>query len=90
MDFSHWLADKLSSVCLLRPRVSLSLSLSLSLSPSLSLSLSLSVCVCVCVCVCVSAIIYPEQHVRSSPIFLRLLPIAVSRSSSVTYFRFRG
>jgi len=32
----------------------------------------MSVSVCVCVCVCLSAIISPELHVRSSPIFVRV------------------
>jgi len=40
------------------------------------------VCLCVCVCVSVSAIISSELHVRSSPIFLCLLPMAVYRPSS--------
>jgi len=49
----------------------------------------------VCVCVCLSAIISSELHVRSSPSFLRMLPMAVARSFSggvmiryVAYFRF--
>ena len=45
-------------------------------------SVSVSLFVCVCVCVCVSAIIFSELHVRSSPNFLRVLPMAVARSSS--------
>ena len=36
----------------------------------------------VCVCVCLSAIISSELHVRSSPNLLRMLPMAVARSSS--------
>ena len=36
----------------------------------------------VCVCVCLSAIISPELHFRSLSILLRLLPMAVARSSS--------
>jgi len=49
----------------------------------------------VSVCVCLSAIISSELHVRSSPSFLRMLPMAVARSFSggvmiryVAYFRF--
>ena len=38
--------------------------------------------VSVCVCVCLSAIIFPELHVPSLPKFLRMLPMAVARSSS--------
>jgi len=34
------------------------------------------------VCVCLSAIICPELHIRSSPNFLCVLPIAVAQSSS--------
>ena len=37
--------------------------------------------VCLFVCVCLSTIISPERHVRSSPYFLCLLPVAVARSS---------
>jgi len=36
--------------------------------------------VSVCVRVCLSAIICPELHVRSPPIFLCMLPMAVARS----------
>jgi len=43
--------------------------------------MSVSVCVSVCVCVCLSAIISPELHVRSSPNFLCMLPMAVARIS---------
>ena len=43
--------------------------------------MSVSVWLCVCVCVCLSAILSSELHVRSSPNFLRMLPVAV-------YFRF--
>ena len=42
----------------------------------------LSVCQCMCLCVCLSAIISLELHVRSSPIFFCVLPMAVARSSS--------
>jgi len=38
--------------------------------------------VSVCVCVCLSAIIFSELHVRSSPIFFFVLPMAVAQSSS--------
>ena len=40
------------------------------------------VCTYMCVCVCLSAIPYLERHVRSSPDFLYILPMAVARSSS--------
>ena len=36
----------------------------------------------VSVCVCLSAIIFSELHVRSSPIFFCVLPMAVAQSSS--------
>ena len=36
----------------------------------------------VCVCVCLSAIISSELHVRSSPTFSCMLPMAVAPSSS--------
>jgi len=36
-------------------------------------------CVCVCVCVYLSAIISSELHVRSSPNFLCMFPMAVAR-----------
>ena len=36
----------------------------------------------VCLCVCLSAIISSELHVRTSPIFLCMLPFGVARSSS--------
>jgi len=41
----------------------------------------LSVClsICVCLCVCLSAIISSTLHVRSSPYFLCVLPMAVAR-----------
>jgi len=39
--------------------------------------------VCLSVCVCLSAIISSELHVRSSPKFLRMLPVAVARSCSL-------
>ena len=42
----------------------------------------LSVCLCMSVCVCLSAIISSELHVRSSPIFLCTLPMAVAQSCS--------
>ena len=42
----------------------------------------MSVSVCLSVCVCLSAIISSELHVRSSPNFLCMLPMAVARSSS--------
>jgi len=38
--------------------------------------------VCLSVFVCLFAIISPELHVRSSPNLLRMLPMAVARSSS--------
>ena len=54
-----------------------------------------SIVLSVSVCVCLSAIISSELHVRSSPSFLRMLPMALARSSSggvmiryVAYFRF--
>jgi len=47
-----------------------------------SIVMSMSVHMCVCVCVCLSAIPYLELHVRSSPDFLYILPMAVGRSSS--------
>ena len=56
----------------------------------------LSVCLSVCLCVCLSAIIYPELHSRSSPTFLCMLLMAVTRSSSgglmisYVFFRFCG
>jgi len=40
------------------------------------------VCTYMCVCVCLSVIPYLELHVRSSPDFLYILPMAVARSSS--------
>ena len=40
------------------------------------------VCLCVCVCVCLSAIISSDLHFRSSPIFLRMSPRAMARTSS--------
>ena len=46
------------------------------------MSVSVCLCVCVCVCVCLPAIISAELHVRSSPDFLCMLPMAVARSSS--------
>jgi len=42
----------------------------------------LSVCTCVCLGVCLSTIISPELHVRSSPSFLCMLPMAVTWSFS--------
>jgi len=39
------------------------------------------VCLCVCVFVC-SRSVCSELHVRSSPNFLRILPVVVARSSS--------
>ena len=45
--------------------------------------MSVSVCVCVCVCVCLSALIFSELHVRSSPNFSCMLPMAVARSSAI-------
>jgi len=45
-----------------------------------SLEMSLSVCPCLSVCVCLSAIMSSKLHVRSSN-FLRMLPMAVARSS---------
>ena len=39
-------------------------------------------CVCVSVCLCLSAIMSLELHVRSSPNFLCMLPVAVAWSSS--------
>jgi len=49
-----------------------------------SVAMSVSVCVCACVraCVCLSAIVSSEVHVRSSPHFLPMLPMAVARSSA--------
>jgi len=44
-------------------------------------SIVMSVSVCLCVFVCLFAIISPELHVRSSPNLLRMLPMAVARSS---------
>jgi len=44
--------------------------------------LSIVMSVSVCMFVCLSAIISSEQHVRSSPNFSCLLPMAVARSSS--------
>ena len=38
--------------------------------------------VSVCLSVCLSAIIFSKHHVRSSPNFLRMLPMGVARSSS--------
>jgi len=38
--------------------------------------------VSVCLCVCLSTIISSELHVRCSPNFLCMLPMAVARSSS--------
>ena len=40
------------------------------------------VCVCVCLSVCLSASISPEQHARSLPNVLCMLPMAVVWSSS--------
>jgi len=34
--------------------------------------MSVSVCLSLCVCVCLSAIISPELHVRSSPVFVHV------------------
>ena len=42
----------------------------------------MSVFVCLCVYVCLSSIISSELHVRSSPIFLCMLPVAVAGSCS--------
>jgi len=41
-----------------------------------------SVCVCVGVCVCLSAIIFLELHIRLSPNFLCMLPMAIAQSFS--------
>ena len=41
----------------------------------------LSLCLSASVCVCLSAIISSELHVRSLPIFLCVLRMAVARSS---------
>jgi len=38
--------------------------------------------VSVCVCVCLSAIISSKLHVRSSPNFSCMLPMAVARATS--------
>jgi len=35
--------------------------------------MSVSVCLSLCVCVCLSAIISPELHVRSSPVFVHVI-----------------
>ena len=45
-------------------------------------SIVMSVSVCLCLCVCPSVIISPKLHVRFSPNFLRVLPMAMARSSS--------
>jgi len=42
-----------------------------------SIVMRMSVCVCVCLCVCLSAIISSELHVRSSPNFWCMLPMAL-------------
>jgi len=47
-----------------------------------SIVMTVSVSDSVCVCVCLSAIISSELHVRFSPIFLFMLPMAVVRVSS--------
>ena len=44
--------------------------------------LSIVMSVSVCLCVCLSAMISSELHVRSSPNFLCMLPMAVARSFS--------
>ena len=46
--------------------------------------MSVPVCVCVCVCAfdCPRSYKNSELHVRSSPIFLCMLPMAVARSFS--------
>ena len=53
------------------------------MSMSLCLSVFMSCLSSVCVSVCLSARISPEPHaIRSLPIFLCMLPMAVARSSS--------
>ena len=47
-----------------------------------SIVTSVSVCVCVFVCVCLSASISSKLHVRSSPNYFCMLPMAVARSSA--------
>jgi len=47
-----------------------------------SIVMSVYVCLCVCLPACLSAIISLELHVRSSPSFLCMLPMAVARSTS--------
>jgi len=47
--------------------------------------MSVSVCLCVCVCVRLSAIVSPELHVRSSPNFLCMLPMAVAGGVEISY-----
>ena len=49
---------------------------------SVYVCLSVCVCVCLCVAVCLSAIIPSGLHIRSSPKFLCMSPMAVARSSS--------
>jgi len=44
--------------------------------------MSTSVCVSVCLSVCLSASISLQSHARSLPIFLRMLPMVMARSSS--------
>ena len=48
------------------------------------------VCVCAGVSVCLSVRISPEQHARSLPNFLCMLPLAVARSSSGRLTKSRG
>ena len=45
-------------------------------------SITMSVSVCLRLCLCLSAITSSEIHVRSSPVFLCMLSLAVARSSS--------
>ena len=48
----------------------------------LSVCMCVCVCVCLCVAVCLTAIIPSGLHIRSSPKFLCMSPMAVARSSS--------
>ena len=64
------------------PRFSQGFQVVITSPPIRERSIVMSVSVCLCVFVCLSAIISPELHVRSSPNLLRMLLMAVARSSS--------
>jgi len=77
--FKHSISSRLVTP-LSRLEVALSSDRFVITPPPIGRSIVMSVFVCVCV-VCLSAIIYSELHVRSSLVFLCMLPMTVVRST---------